>query len=486
MNDLSRKLKVVDPTLWNHHRGGWNYAMGLLREHLHANDDEAATLCISSVEDYVCDDKPVDEPWIGFVHQVPRTDSRLYPWFPDLDRLTKSEHFVERMLPRCRGLFVLSSIVRDYLATHLRPSVPVTKVWYPATPGGRAFDWDAFVGVASRTVLFVGEYLRNFRAFDDLQLPSNYRKVLLKAPDVDFDRLGVRFGDDVELRERVDDDEYDRLLSQSVVFLNLLDAPANTTAIECLARNCPLVVNRLPGLEEYLGVDYPLFYEGTDLDAAARLVVDDEALRAAVDYMKSSSLKRNLDGIEFVRDVHRSAIYVGLPTPPSLANGPLQQRFCATVVICSYKRVYNIEKILRRFANQQGNPGRFEVMVWNNNYDESANLDGICQSFSETLHLKLIHSTENYYCIIRLAAASLMRSDVMIICDDDVIPRENFVERFLTKYNEYGPNAVLCCRGHVFDDHELDEEKPQQCWEEYENLRFYGQEKDDMQVGRRA
>ena len=65
----------------------------------------------------------------------------------------------------------------------------------------------------------------------------------------------------VEVRERLSNEEYDTLLSQSVLFLHLVDASAVNTIIECIARCVPIIVNRHPAVVEILGDNYPLFYE---------------------------------------------------------------------------------------------------------------------------------------------------------------------------------------------------------------------------------
>ena len=61
--------------------------------------------------------------------------------------------------------------------------------------------------------------------------------------------------------EHLNNIEYDRLLSSSVVFLKLEDCAAVNTIIECIIRNTPIIVNRLPATIEYLGANYPLFYD---------------------------------------------------------------------------------------------------------------------------------------------------------------------------------------------------------------------------------
>ena len=55
--------------------------------------------------------------------------------------------------------------------------------------------------------------------------------------------------------------DYDILLSRNIVFLNLVDAAACNTIIECIVRNTPILVNKLTGTIALLGKKYPLFYD---------------------------------------------------------------------------------------------------------------------------------------------------------------------------------------------------------------------------------
>ena len=56
------------------------------------------------------------------------------------------------------------------------------------------------------------------------------------------------------------------------------------------------------------------------------------------------------------------------------------------------------------------------------------------------------------------------------------------ISEYLSKYQQYGPDTVLCCRGHRFFTHALNEENPEECWVDYENLRFFDETKEDMKV----
>lgn len=64
----------------------------------------------------------------------------------------------------------------------------------------------------------------------------------------------------VDIVSQLSDTDYDIKLSNTIVFLCLVDASAVNTVVECLVRNTPILVNRLPALEEILGINYPMFY----------------------------------------------------------------------------------------------------------------------------------------------------------------------------------------------------------------------------------
>jgi hypothetical protein len=114
----------------------------------------------------------------------------------------------------------------------------------------------------------------------------------------------------VEERVHVPDAEYDALLAENVAFVELYDASANNTVIECLARATPLLVNPLPAVVEHLGGDYPLYFG--DLDEAARKAEDAGRLRAAHEHLLANPLRDRLDAGSFRRSFEESEVYARL------------------------------------------------------------------------------------------------------------------------------------------------------------------------------
>jgi hypothetical protein len=55
--------------------------------------------------------------------------------------------------------------------------------------------------------------------------------------------------------------DYDNLLKHNIVILDLWGATANNAILEIMALTIPAYVKRLPSTIEYLGEDYPMFFD---------------------------------------------------------------------------------------------------------------------------------------------------------------------------------------------------------------------------------
>jgi hypothetical protein len=67
----------------------------------------------------------------------------------------------------------------------------------------------------------------------------------------------------VIFQEHLENDDYDKLFIDNIVFLNVVDCSAINTLIECIVRNTPIIVNRHPAIVELLGEKYPLYFTDT-------------------------------------------------------------------------------------------------------------------------------------------------------------------------------------------------------------------------------
>ncbi|MEQ8787403.1 MAG: hypothetical protein RIC55_13945 [Pirellulaceae bacterium] len=293
--DISARLRLSRAG-WivgqGHHRSGWPYAIRCLAPLLADDgvlfdDFVERSFCYSPMR------RPYDQPWIGIFHHPPRMPGGGYA------RLRPQAIFNTDLCRASRPHLKLAISLSHYLAEFLRAElgVPTAVVTHPMETPELCFGEGRYRANADKRVVQVGSFLRNPRAIDALRSPSGFSKAV----------LGGQGSHGVERIARLNDKQYDRLLAENVVFLQLLDASASNTVIECVVRNTPLVVNRHPAVEEYVGADYPLFYD--DLEQAGELLTVERILAG---HRHLASLdKRRYAGEHFCRSIAgavRSAI----------------------------------------------------------------------------------------------------------------------------------------------------------------------------------
>jgi hypothetical protein len=460
-----RRLKVTRAFNWKHHREGWGRVEALVCDHLTCED---GTLFVSAVEDQFLYHGALREPWVGVIHQVPHHD---LPGFPDIARLLALKTFRES-LPFCRGLWTLTDYVRRFLVAQDVP-VPVGVLPYVSARDVPPFEWERFAARKRPRLLHVGEYLRRYQSFVDLDLPG-WDKQLLRPSEWERLSASLQLNDSVEVIPAVTNEAYDTLLTESVVFLDLEDAPANTAVVECIARATPICVNRVGGIAEYLGQDYPLYHRGD----AADILADAGRVRAGHEYLLSWRERATTDK-DFLRRATENAVYMTLPTPPSQQSSFPQ--FDLSVLIAVYGRPESLREQLDRFCEQVGAP-RFEVILWNNSPTNSILVDDLAEAFSDRLALRVFHSRDNIYCGMRQAVPALARSEVLLISDDDVRPQPEYVRVMWDAHRRHGPDAAVCLRGHVFKPHRFDVDDPGKMWREEIQVTFHDEGAPDCVV----
>ena len=102
-------------------------------------------------------------------------------------------------------------------------------------------------------------------------------------------------------------EDYDSFLSKNIVFIYLYDASANNTVVECIARNTPLLINPLKPVKEYLGEDYPFYYNS--LEEAASKACNFDLIHKTHQFLLNHPIKKKLTGEYFLESFANSQIY---------------------------------------------------------------------------------------------------------------------------------------------------------------------------------
>jgi len=105
----------------------------------------------------------------------------------------------------------------------------------------------------------------------------------------------------VEFIDYLTDTDYDKLITRNIVFINLVDASAVNTIIECIVRHTPIIVNKHPAVVELLGEKYPLYIK--DLNVY-KLLQSDKLIRKAYRYLKNLH-SQNFSISTFLKSFHK-------------------------------------------------------------------------------------------------------------------------------------------------------------------------------------
>jgi len=254
-----------------YHRSGWPDAMAAIARY---QDPDGILLDDFVEQRFTGEAEPqaYREPWVGVFHYPPDPPE----FMPDNQRpVHLLRHPAMRdSLPHLRLAIALS----DHLAAWLRPRVPcpVVVIHHPCASPPVYWSPDAWEHARPRRLLMIGTFCRNTRILHQVPQIHGVEKVRIirRRPRVQqWDRevqrhWAARNGratyTDVEDRDYVDPQTYDRWLAESVVITELMDASANNGVLDAITRAAPLLVNRHPAAVEYLGPDYPLYYDTPD------------------------------------------------------------------------------------------------------------------------------------------------------------------------------------------------------------------------------
>lgn len=268
------------------HRGGWPR----VHEKLSAFHDPSASIVLDDFVDAThmyaqdrlrqCECK--DNDWVGFFHHPGVVDSPL-----QTDNTNSLKHICAKttfgqVAHKLRHAFAFSDEACEKLRNYV--DAPVTKLWHPM--GDECMrQW-----THSKRLWQVGFYLRNLQAafhvgdlsgdvFRSAPLTSWY-----KARDAKLAQHYGKARNRVYDIRRLADRDYDELMCSSVVLTWLYGASANNVLLECIARATPIIVNRLPAVEEYLGYNYPLLID--DLNEVEYVYNDTSKVMDAHLYLK--------------------------------------------------------------------------------------------------------------------------------------------------------------------------------------------------------
>ena len=285
---------------WGHHVSGWQWILDSMTCLHHPNG-----VNFVSYMDELVDRKILHNKFIGFLHHAP-----IHPSHERYDhrkglKFTLESDCWRQNESKCLGVFTLCDYTKDYISS--QTTIPVCSLKYPLRLLNREFNFESFMSNRNKKLIFIGAFLRDFHIFEKVDSP--FDKIILQLKLVNgctaVTRERVMF-DDVKILPFLSSAVYQDYLSKNIVYLKYHDVAASNTIVECMAMNTPVIVNRLPAIEEYLGKDYPLFYN--TLEESNELLHSFDRLKEGHLYLKK--LDKQPFSIEcFLHKFSSSSIY---------------------------------------------------------------------------------------------------------------------------------------------------------------------------------
>jgi hypothetical protein len=311
------KLNLSKCSGFSNHRSGWSYCISSLMP-MHSNsgifvDDFIERSFSWQLNSYYLEENihnlPYKKNWIGFFHNPPN----IPEWF---DMYHSPMAIIERevfaqSLKTCKCIIVLSDYLKEWLSPRI--NVPIISVKHPTETPKIKWSQQKFLSQKKTPVIQLGYWLRDFFAIHHLKCGPKFKKIWFPSNQEmaniaikTQERCKKRFWEEkylwsgVTIQEYLSNEKYDDIISRSVVLLKLYDSSANNAIIECIARNTPILVNKIPAVVEYLGDGYPLYFH--DMDEASEKIKDTQLIIESHQYLKSMN-KNWINGKYFAKDL---------------------------------------------------------------------------------------------------------------------------------------------------------------------------------------
>ena len=237
-----------------------------------------------------------DRDWVGVEHLTEYLPDYYYRNYNNsmmnIPQFLKTLEEKE-LLKTCHGmLFTSKHTMVKYQHLDVLNGIKTGYVYHPIVKCTQSteFDFFKYLKNKNKTLINFGWYNRNFSFFEKIKA-NGFNKVFVFGGENTFKHRvfmdDLRCNNISEPKTKVEKaklhySHLNRVLSENILFVNLYDASANNAILDAIERNTPILVNRIPACEEYLGTDYPLFYNN---EAEIEGLLTNEKIFKAYEYL---------------------------------------------------------------------------------------------------------------------------------------------------------------------------------------------------------
>lgn len=197
-------------------------------------------------------------------------------------------------------------------------NIPVEVLIHPTEAVSSLFTINNYLENSNRMVVQIGLWLRRSISIFEMPKPQTAKKAILGLDDrwkeqVQHERKAEKVTIDTSSANVLtlpfmSNAEYDDFLTKNIVFVDLYDSSANNVIVECIVRNTPILINRIPPVVEYLGEDYPFYF--STLEQASQMIDNYELIEKTTNYLSNWTVhKEKMTQEAFRNSILNSKIY---------------------------------------------------------------------------------------------------------------------------------------------------------------------------------
>ena len=299
------------------HRGGWKHVIqNLINNKIIVKDKNHNSIkfidCIESRFSNWASNAtvPINEKWIGMFHYSPNLPKFIKD---DLYYISNNQNVLNN-LDDCKGIIVLSQNSYNHLIKNPNyKKINIINLIHPIESIERKFNFDNFLYNKNNwNIIQLG--LQDRICSCIYTLNTKYNKIWLPgrenaAPQYlmnECRNLNIQINfNSVEIKRLENHNDFDNILQNNIVIIPLFGASANNSVLEIIEMNIPAFVTRLSATEEYLGKEYPLFFNNnTEIE---NIINNEELLIQKL--KEGHEYLRNLDKTKFSFDYFNRELY---------------------------------------------------------------------------------------------------------------------------------------------------------------------------------
>jgi len=284
------------------HRYGWNnllmilYINDIISPHNIDTNIELIDLC----ENYfIWDNNTINKKWIGIIHLTPSSPKYLNNL--NINKLLNHNNFKES-LKHCVKLITLSDYLKTYINNNfenIKNIIDIVKIYHPIKNVNKFFSLENYLKNNNKYILQIGQQLRILKTFLNINIKShkkiwicNNNTMIINNLNKELNLNLKSYDDFINYLELYDiihkvlnNKDYDELITKNIIFIHLYDASANNTLLEAIIHKIPIIINKHPAIVEYLGNDYPLYYN--NISELNNNFINDDIIIKAYNYLNN-------------------------------------------------------------------------------------------------------------------------------------------------------------------------------------------------------